>query len=462
MKTKVTSRIFNISQYEYNPKTGECLNFDETNILNCIEHKSIKQHAYIKHDKDVYTKEQIAKLKKIAEEKGEPMPTVKEKDSIPVHWHIVLQCNDAIEIDTIAKWLGIPTHQVEIPKNGRRAFLDCVEYLTHESDKEQKLGKHLYPDEEVKANFEWRDELNKRAERILKYGKDLNYEQRILYDVMYEGKTINQVIDEDRIFYMNNYKKVDSARLKYIQQCDPPKMRINYYVEGKGGVGKGLASRAIARSLYPELEKDDDIFFSIGDGKTTFEGYDGQPVIIWNDCRSYELFDMLGSRGNIFKVFDMHPQKERQNIKYGSINLINTVNIVNSVQSYTEFLNGLAGEYNNYKAEDKGQSCRRFPIITLLRQNDISVLLNKGVFDDDIEHFADYIEHANFIGNFPKIEQACGNKFLTKRKIEMQMVQPIIDKHHELVEKNHNDLSDDELLEMFKDYGKDTGFLLPC
>lgn len=62
-------------------------------------------------------------------------------------------------------------------------------------------------------------------------------------------------------------------------------------------MGKGLASRAIARSLYPELEKDDDIFFCIGDGKATFEGYDGQPVIIWNDCRSFELFNLLRSRG---------------------------------------------------------------------------------------------------------------------------------------------------------------------
>ena len=72
---------------------------------------------------------------------------------------------------------------------------------------------------------------------------------------MYCGKTINQVIDEDKIFYMDNYKKVDSARLKYIQQCPPPPMRINYYIEGPGGAGKGLASRAIARLLYPVLER---------------------------------------------------------------------------------------------------------------------------------------------------------------------------------------------------------------
>lgn len=192
---------------------------------------------------------------------------------------MILKCDSAIEIETIAKWLGIPSQYIDILK-GRGAFLDCIQYLTHESEKEQCKGKHLYSDEEITANFDFREALNKREEDKLKYGRDLDYEQKMLYDIMYNGKTIRQIIDEDRIFYMNNYKKVDSARLKYIQQCNPPDMRINYYIEGKGGMGKGLASRAIARSLYPELEKDDDIFFYIGDGKATFEGYDGQPVII--------------------------------------------------------------------------------------------------------------------------------------------------------------------------------------
>lgn len=434
------SRCFNITQYEINPTTGEDLHFNEDNIKFCIQHKTIKQYAYIRHNKNVYTEDD----EKNGYTKGEPKSP---------HWHIVLKTDVAIEIETIAKWLNIPQQYVDVPK-GRGAFLDCVQYLTHESDKEQNKGKHLYSDEEIKSNFDFRKELTKREENKLRYGRDLDYEQQMIYDIMYNGKTIRQIIDEDKIFYMNNYKKVDGARLKYIQQCEPPTMRINYYVEGKGGAGKGLASRAIARSLYPELEKDDDIFFSIGDGKSTFEGYDGQPVIIWNDCRSIELFQILGSRGNIFNVFDIHPQPIRQNVKYSSINLINTVNIVNSVQSYKEFLNGLAGEYSNYKAEDKSQSYRRFPIITLLRQDDISVLLNKGVFEDNIEYFTEFIQYTKLTGNFQKIAQACGNNFPIRRKIDSQFVQQIVDKHKELTEKETNNFSDEELLEMFKDYGK--------
>lgn len=182
---------------------------------------------------------------------------------------------------------------------------------------------------------------------------------------------------------MKHFQKIDSYRMKYIQQADPPKTRLNYFITGQGGAGKDLISRALARSLYPQYENDDDIFFIVGAENSTFEGYDGQPVIIWSDFRAVDLVQCLGGRGNVFRVFDTHPTKQRQNVKYSSINLINTVNIVNSVQSYIDFLNGLAGEYvdrhgNFYKSEDKKQSFRRFPFIIPLYEEDFSLLINKG------------------------------------------------------------------------------------
>ena len=79
------SRIFNITQYENNPLTGESLNFSEDNIKMCISHKTIKQFAYICHDKDTYTIDD----KKNGYEVGKPKPT---------HWHIVLKTDAAIEI----------------------------------------------------------------------------------------------------------------------------------------------------------------------------------------------------------------------------------------------------------------------------------------------------------------------------------------------------------------------------
>lgn len=323
--------MFNIPQYEKNPVTGEILNFSKENIKSCIDHKTIKQYAYIRHDKDLYTVDDEKNDYKVGELKTP-------------HYHVVLRCDNAIEIETIAKWLDIPPQYIDAPK-GRGAFLDCVQYLTHESEKEQAKGKHLYADKEVTANFDFRAELSKREENKLKYGRDLTKEQEIFHSVLYEGKTIRQIIDEDSIFFMEHHKKLDEYRMMYIQKSNPPTTRLNFYVCGSGGAGNDLLCRALARSLFSNLKNDDDIFFEVSSEKTTFEGYDGQPVIIWSYCRAYELMQKLGTYGNVFRVFDMHPTKARQNIKYGSINLINQVNIVNSVQPYKEFLDGLAGEY---------------------------------------------------------------------------------------------------------------------
>ena len=143
-----------------------------------------------------------------------------------------------------------------------------------------------------------------------------------------------------------------------------------------------MICKAIARSLYPNFHDDDDIFFEVGAKGVPFDGYDGQPVIIWNDRRAYDLLQELGGRGNVFTVFDTHPSRTKQNVKYSSVNLCNAVNIVNSVQEYKEFLDGLAGEYEEksgrvQKAEDKGQSYRRFPFIVPLHEEDFDLLVDE-------------------------------------------------------------------------------------
>lgn len=64
---------------------------------------------------------------------------------------------NATELPTIAKWFGISDNFVDMPK-GRGAFLDCVQYLTHEQGKQQEQGKTLYEDSKIKANFNFRTE----------------------------------------------------------------------------------------------------------------------------------------------------------------------------------------------------------------------------------------------------------------------------------------------------------------
>jgi len=445
-KKTITTRVFSLEQHEYNPKTGESLNFNEDTIKDALaKYKSIKEWAYICHDKDVYTEEEETKgLGKAGELK-------------PKHWHLIARSKRANEIADIAKWFNVPFMAVK-KRERTNEFIKGLEYLTHEAPEQQELGKHLYPDTEVVSNFDFRTMINERVEKLLKYGKDLDLKDQILFDIMYCGKTLKEVREEYPLIYMNNTKKFRDARLECISNQDVPNTRLNYYISGMGGYGKDVASRALARSLYPHIKNDEDIFFEVGSKNATFEGYDGQPVIIWSEYRAFTLLEVFGGRENLFKVFDSHPHNSKVNIKFGSVKLINTVNIVNSVQDYTTFLDGLAGEYvdkagNLFQAEDKGQSYRRFPILIPLYANDIDILFSKyitGESDNPLE----YEQWKKVCGNFRKIRMACKNNEELARKLEDKMLVGLPEKSHELL-KNETELTEEEILKELEGFGEE-------
>ena len=362
---KKTYRTFEIMQYEYNPKTGEDLHFNRAVIMKALAHKTIKQWIYVRHDRD------------------------KNDDGTPKapHWHVYIYCNPAKSLDDISKWFGgVPTNMIEL-KVGNHSFLDCAEYFTHE----KQPTKALYDDTKLYSNMPWRQMLNERDEKRAKYGdEDIQFRDQQRVDVLNFGKTLKQCKIDDPVLYVKEMQILKKCRLEYLYTQPVPKSRMNIYVTGQGGVGKGHTCKALARALYPELDDDEDIFFTIGAKNATFEGYDGQPVIIWDDRRDYSLLEELGGRENVFNVFDTIPQNLRQNIKYGSVKLLNAINIVNSVQPYTEFLDGLSGEYKAkdgtvYKSEDdqKQQSYRRFPFCIEVKNFSYVFYENQGFVNHD-------------------------------------------------------------------------------
>ena len=446
-------RIFNVMQYEKHPETGETLLTEEQIRVALLSHRTVKRWAYICHDKDVYSA--------LDEEQN---PDHKAGEVKPRHWHVVLECGSNVEIGVVARWLGVAENFVETAK-GAGAFLDCVQYLTHEQEKQQLLGKRLYADSEVKSNFEFRAELDKRAENRAKYNRDLSLKERIRMEVLLNGMTLRQVIDKYPYEYQQDFAYLERCRIRYISKIAPmPRRRINYYVEGSGGIGKGLISRALARALIDRdnLLKDDEIFFEVGADRTSFEGYDGQPVLIWNDCRASTLLTKLEGRENVFNVFDPHPADIQQNIKYGSIRLNNEINIVNSVQTWKEFLDELAAEYKRngqvHKAEDKKQSYRRFPFFLVLHEEDYDLGMNKGVFDGTRE-FEQYMMYRGMQANMRRIADRCGDNYELYNLETKKIVQPVTEKHEELKElmAHRQQATAEEIAEEFRDSGKQFG-----
>lgn len=384
-KKGIEARTFNIMQYLNHPTTGEILLSEETIQEALNKYKTISEWAYIIHDRDI-------------KEDGTPKPP---------HFHVVIRTSgNATPVSSIASWFKVPENFVDIPK-GIGAFMDCVAYLTHEYHPE----KTLYQDSDVHSNFNWKAAVikhqSKRA-RLKRYG-DANKINEWIELLTIGAVNLSQLREEDPVAFVRNMTILERARQVYLRNSPIPDCRINLLITGNSGVGKSLASRALARSRYKGSGlTDKEIYFEIGANNATFEGYEGQPVIIWNDARPQTLLNALGSRDNLLNVFDSHPTDRRQNIKYGSIVLNNRYNIINTVISWDEFLKGLVGEYVSswdgrvFKSEDIIQAYRRFPVILPLLPSCYEILLNDGWLDPDGD-FKEYIAYRKIQGNFGKM-----------------------------------------------------------
>lgn len=422
---RVRSRIFMITQYEYNPKTGEDLNFNETVIRKGLETRedSLQAWAYIRHDKDVYNQDDdIPEGKKIG-------------DNRPAHWHVMLQFKNAVEISGIARDFGVSENYVE-RWQGQGAFLTGIQYLTHEHQRQYRdLGKHRYEREEVKfaseeiAQHFW-ERLDDRTERLINTLPKAELIEKLMKKINSGEYDLDDVYQQDKSLFSEQEALFKRARKNYLARKPIPTVRSNYYITGNGGAGKSVAAKAMARSLFPNLP-DEKIFFTVGDGRVAFDKYDGQPVIIWDDWRAKDLLSKF-DRGTVWKIFAINPEKISLSVKYGETSLTNTVNIITSVQKFQDFIDELAGEYvdrnrTKHKKEDKTQGYRRFPVFVEVTKKALEIYVSQALSDGEYEEY----ERAMRV-EASMVEFAKNNTIENLKKIGEPFV-----KVHKKVEKKH-------------------------
>lgn len=437
---KMRRRVFNIMQYVEHPLSKKPL-INENQIIRAIENLGKCEYAYILHDKD---KDEKGILKK-------------------PHFHIVINMENATSVFTIAKKFDILPNFINLPK-GKSAFGDCVEYLTHQNEEEQKKGKFLYSDDEVKSNFDFKKLIEEtvaiRARKILREGTETK--QTYFFKSVRNGDlTLKEVEEEDEDFYFDNEKELKYFRKVYLQEKAPmPRLRLCFYIYGEGGVGKDVMSKALARALVDRNNvlnlEDEEVFFEVGTKKVFFDGYDGQDVVIWSDFRAEELLKCFDNdRGSIFKIFDPFPRKINQNVKYGKVNLINTYNIVNSVESFEEFANFLVGNIKHKgrfvktkESEDIKQVLRRFPFIIPIRASEFDIMMNSGFLG--LGSYENYVGISNIVANIREVAEIKDEKL--KKKIERKVTKKIVNKVSEVENKFYEDEETKE--EKFKNFGK--------
>lgn len=242
----------------------DCL---KVNIQECIDSlKTIKEYAYILHDKDKYI------------DAAQIPPTAKVGDHKKAHYHIYLGFSCAWDTKNIANKFGCLENCINKIKGNKR---DMLLYLTHSNAKE----KHQYSKSEVFTNMDLDFETSK--------GMILNYDFDNFSYQYYENE-INNILDTKT--KVKNYDFLRKCWELYIDNLPNSlgwsrDMKV-IYISGGTGCGKTTYAKIYAREKLGFNETE---LFISGSSNDALDGYKGQKCIILDDLRasSYTFSDLL-------------------------------------------------------------------------------------------------------------------------------------------------------------------------
>lgn len=221
----------------------ELLNIDIQEVLK--KYTSIKQWAYILHDKD---------------------------DTAP-HYHIYVNFgNSGIDSSLVASWFGVEEQYVSRIK-GRKT--DMLSYLTHSNDSQKH--KHQYSIDEVVSNFDFETDI--KNSKILGNFKDYSYAQQLMY--------IDSLSIEEKTKAFTKLEKLWKIECQRLCMNSDRKLDV-IFISGLSGTGK----TSYAKYFLKKLGYDYCVSSSNND---PFQDYLGQKAIILDDLRdsAFEFDDLL-------------------------------------------------------------------------------------------------------------------------------------------------------------------------
>lgn len=222
----------------------------------CMKYKTIKQWAYILHDKD---------------------------DTRP-HYHLYLNFgNSSCDTAMVAKWFQLGYTDEKGNEHSGEQFIekckgrktDILLYLTHGNDSQQ--NKHQYSPDEVVANFDFQVEIENA--KILGDFEKYSYAQQIEY--------VNTLPISEKAAAFTKLKRLWELYCAH-RLLNPDRKIQVMFICGKGGTGKTY----YAKKLLTAQGYDYCMSSSSND---TFQDYMGQRAMILDDLRdsTFKLSDLL-------------------------------------------------------------------------------------------------------------------------------------------------------------------------
>lgn len=281
----------------------QCKYLDEDTIKKALDHASVKDYAYIKHDKDL----DVDGTLKIS------------------HWHIMIRFKNAVPTETLCGWFCVKSNFLSHIK-GR--FADALSYLTHSNAPD----KFQYSSDEVISNFDFQKEIETEKK------KKIDEERK---NEIIEGIVNGSIREYNYTEFINPFeyvrlKKVIDDSFKYrkdILMMDKNRDMQCLFFTGDSGTGKTTYAKYFCE------QKKLSYFVSSG-SNDPLDGYKGEDVVILDDIRgeNHNVSDLL-------KLLDNNTAstvKSRYSNKFLECKYI----IITSVQDPTQFF-GSCFSYNN-------------------------------------------------------------------------------------------------------------------
>lgn len=217
-------------------------------------HKTIKQYAYILHDKDV----------------GQSP-----------HWTIYLNFGSSgVDTKQVGEWFGLQESQVERIK-GRKT--DALQYLTHSNDTQKH--KYQYSVSEIIANFDLETEI--KNSKILGDFENYSYAQQL--DYVHSLPVSEQV---------SAYRQLDTLwknHCKWLSMQTDRDISV-MFITGKGGTGKTTYAKKIMKEHFGND------FCVSSASNDPWQDYLGQKGMILDDARD-KVFENFS---DFLKIIDNH------------------------------------------------------------------------------------------------------------------------------------------------------------
>ncbi len=281
-------------QCEYTQQLRHLKHSIEEIIKIVEEHQTVKEWAYIIHDKDVY----LANDKQVKEEKA------KVGDPKEPHIHLYLNFGESgATYETVAKWFDDEPQYVCKVK-GRKA--DMLLYLTHKNAPE----KYQYDEKKIVSNFNLKlaIEEDRRIHTLLKEVDNT------IFDFLHETITYSQANKK-----MKALKKVCSSKelLRAILSADKTieqiwktqcKMSVKgkrdmqiVFIHGDSGSGKSTYAELYASMLCEQKKYRD--FARSSASNDIMQDYMGEDILILDDYRDVD--EMTGKSENLTDTLKM-------------------------------------------------------------------------------------------------------------------------------------------------------------